>query len=271
MLSSSTLPGGLVHAYRIQRWFSAILPTSSLTQVPSPPTGPTDPSAQFSPLPHPPSPIYHDPSLNSLGGIRNSLPNLLALGHPALSNLPTHTQCSRTFRALHHCSWHRDCMGRAQCQLTPACVSQLDAPDVKFTLRCSVAALSSCGRWESHQPGKCFISLPPTVPAQWIRHGGYPVNTHWATEQTSLLNSTDLKTQRENLKRFVFWKNILALVAGPDEFKSFKVIGRPLVDERWQYITEKSSDARVLRSLAWRFFPLLTTGKGHMKPFQLES
>lgn len=153
--------------------------------------------AQFSPLPRPPSPIYHHPSLNSPGGIQNSLPNLLALGHPILSNLPKHIQCSRTFRALHHCSWHHDCMGRAQCQLTPACVSQLDAPDVKFTLRCSVAALSSCGGWESHQPGKCFISLPPKVPAQWIRHGGYPVNTHWATEQTSLLNWTDLKTRRE--------------------------------------------------------------------------
>lgn len=55
MPSSLLFPGGLVHAYRIQRWFSAILPMSSLTQVPSPPTGPTSPSAQFSPLPRPTS------------------------------------------------------------------------------------------------------------------------------------------------------------------------------------------------------------------------
>lgn len=171
--------------------------------------------------------------------------------------------------ALHHCSWHHDCMGRAHCQLTPTCVSQFDTPDVKLTLRCSAAALSSRRGRESHQPGKCFISLPPTVPAQWIRHGGYPVNTHWATEQTSLMNSTELKTRRDYLKRFVFWKNIL--FARPDEFKSFKVSKRPLAAASWQYITEKSLDYGVLRSLAWRFFPLLTTGKGHKKPSQSES
>lgn len=78
---------------------------------------------------------------------------------------------------------------------------------------------------ESHQPGKHSISLPPTMDLTWCIF-----NIHWTIEQISPLNSIEWKIMRGNLKRFIFWRNVVSWPHEPDELKSFQANKRPLVD-----------------------------------------
>lgn len=114
-----------------------------------------------------------------------------------LLSLPKQILCSS---ALCPCSWQHRRSGMSQCELAPCLFHSL-----WLQARCAMVAFPSLLGHESHQPGKHSISLPPTMDLTWCIF-----NIHWTIGQISPLNSIEWKTMRGNLKRFIFWRNVVS-------------------------------------------------------------